>query len=215
MYDWLKHIYTDLLPAVPSPFAWVSRFIGTYVWGPIKRTVSECQNALDLLGGEVTTAYNDRDWYVTRMRVRFTKIRTDAEARLTAEISAVKQAFADTYWFLIRSLREDLYYYVALVQAVANQALESITSFITNTFTPWRQWAEGQVSIITQALTNLGNLTADIANFWVSVYNGFRTELSAFLNDPDTYVLAKIEAGLGRHISRLVSMAVAVLDNIW
>ena len=215
MYDWLKRIVTDFLPVVPSPFAWVSTFISVHVWAPIKRTISECQNGLDLLSGEVITAYNERYWYITRMRVRFTKIRIDVEARLIAEISAVKQDLVNTYWLLIQALRKDLYYYVDHVRSVANQALKSIVSFITNTFTPWRRWVEGQVSIITKALTNLGKLTADIANFWVSVYNSFRTELVDFLSDPDTYILAKIEARLGRHISRLVRMAVAVLDNIW
>jgi len=215
MFDWLKHIYTDLLPVVPSPFAWVSTFIGTYVWGPIKRTVSECQNALDLLGGEVTTAYNDRDWYVTRMRAKASFIRNQAWAWVAETRDYLDSRITAMWGNLLTTLWTKFITLVASVEATANQALESITSFVTNTFTPWRQWVEGQVSIITKALTNLGNLTADIANFWVSVYNGFRTELAAFLNDPDTYVLAKIEAGLGRHISRLVSMAVAVLDNIW
>ena len=215
VYDWVKTLCVSGVPVLPRPFDWVSDFVNVHIVFPVCRTFQEAASGGRLCLSVLLNIWEHREWWAAQLQGKLDKL-WDRACTLVSQnvvwvLAELRLYISTSIATVINWARAQFSALTTYIKTVSDQ----LFSFVYNTFGPWKRLLDTWVVSVKLALATVSAFTIGTVRYWVSIYNAFRTQLSAFLSDPATWILAEIERELGRTRATLLRLATLVLDMAW
>jgi len=215
MFDWLKAIFGQTLPALPSPFTWLSTWLNEAVWLPLRRSFNELRDGVNLIRDQLQLFWTNRAWMMTRMSIKIAHAKEQAIAYLESKIPAI---YADISNWVNARIVNITGYFAPIIQQLGIQfgyVFNTLNTFIDGIFASWKYWVETELAGARRLVDLLKSWTNDVASFWYTIYALYRHDLATFLNNPSWYIITLIEYRVAEERNRLARLGAIVLDLIW
>jgi len=184
MFDWLKRIFHTLIPDIPSPFSWISTYIRLYVWDPLKRTFSEAENGLGLINGEVESMWTNRDWYITRLRIKWNYFYQQAiqyadqvALSVVETITLGWKQITDFLSQLIQGIRDTLDW-------VVEHGTTAFNNFIAATWNNFVVTYNQVVAVLNWAVGLITGLSRDTFVWLFTLWTNYSAVVNGLVTDP-------------------------------
>ncbi len=214
-FDWLKGIFRTLIPDIPPPFQWVSSYIREYIWNPVKRTLEETRHGWELIAGEISGMWTNRDWYFDRMRIKFRRV----YAVVTTWIDQAKQAVlaqaANSFNIAVGWVTNTVTPLIQYAITLVNTAGAALQTFIQGTYASFVRAVNAAIANITVTLQVIKYSTQNALRFWQSVFTNYQAVVSGILADPPGYIMAWVRSRVDRYAEEAMHMVADILLRVW
>lgn len=218
----VRYLLPETPPSLPAPFSAVSEWVNEFVLKPVTRSLNEAASGAGLIYEQLYGIYTNRDWYITRLRIKFSSQFTAFSKLLDQSISLIEQAVDDVKNKLsgdIESVKERI---AGALGAIGSDWVIALSQFKSNFDIVWNR------------IKNVSAETFSVLNSWVTyykykiewlcgtaydwfhaMYNAYRVNMDSFFSNPVLFMIDQVEKSLYAYAQRIASLSARLLEHIW
>jgi len=215
MFDWLKNLFTWKVPAIPSPFTWVSDFVDEWVQKRTYRIFIEILNGISLIASVLGDEWGKRDWIVGRLKAKLVHaVNTGwiwAKGKAKEVYDDAKNLVAEVWDYIDGQITP----WLTLLTTTLITLTTWLHSWIETVYTPFVAAYHLWKTKIDSFYDRFVKFTDDMVNYWVGIYNSYKFRLVLFLDNPATFIVAWLIDKVNYIAEDLRQLASMVLDRVW